>query len=195
MKLKKLGLFRKIPNRFFVTKAKESDTKITIDSELSLTSENPVQNKVITEALENAGKKLYQHFIDATLYVRISGETIFYYIGFSFIDENSSPYIKQTFAKILYDGGYTSRDKKCLFGMFRDYSVVTPSTSNIYVLRVSFNGFFASSETTLKMHASNIRRMTLDINSDNQVIKNTYAELSLDTDLDCYDFTDTVFEI
>lgn len=41
--------------------AKEEGGSITVDSELSPTSENPVQNKVIYEALN--GKKLYLHQI------------------------------------------------------------------------------------------------------------------------------------
>lgn len=43
--------------------AKEEGGSITVDDELSPTSENPVQNKVIYEALENVGGKLYMHNI------------------------------------------------------------------------------------------------------------------------------------
>ena len=38
-----------------------SENKINVDSELSLTSENPVQNKLITSALDEKADKNHDH--------------------------------------------------------------------------------------------------------------------------------------
>lgn len=59
MKLHKRN-FRSVPNPMYVSKAKDSEAKITVDDALSNTSENPVQNKVITNALN--GIKTYHEF-------------------------------------------------------------------------------------------------------------------------------------
>lgn len=43
-----------------------ADGGITVDSQMSLTSENPVQNKIVTEAI-NTGHKQYRHIIEIGL--------------------------------------------------------------------------------------------------------------------------------
>lgn len=79
--------------------AKEEGGSITVDSELSPTSENPVQNKVIYEALEDAGSKLYAHYLSGQ--VSISTATV--YIKAILITNKPDAYTKQTLAQLLYN--------------------------------------------------------------------------------------------
>ena len=84
--------------------AKEEGGSVTVDSELSPTSENPVQNKVIYEALN--GKKLYQHNI--TLVVSSNAQEGY----MSIISSKNTEYTASEVAKILYDNGFTNGTTK-----------------------------------------------------------------------------------
>lgn len=77
--------------------AKEEGGSITVDSELSSTSENPVQNKVITEALN--GTKLYKHYLQGQ--VSISTATV--YIRGLLITNKSDAYTTQTLGSFLQE--------------------------------------------------------------------------------------------
>ena len=109
----------------------EESPKIEVDSELSETSENPVQNKVITEALgevlpdttgqtdkylkvgsdglewAEAGVKLYIHNITFS----DMAQNNYNYIRMSYISKTSSQFTAVTFVNELNTKGITSRNK------------------------------------------------------------------------------------
>lgn len=118
-KLKKLGLFRKTPNRYYVQKSKESDTKITVDSELSITSENPVQNKTLSQILneiqEKLNRKRYLHII--SLYDRSSLAAI---TMFDVLNTEDKINTLDKLKNYLLSQGYTSSNKSP--------NILTPST-------------------------------------------------------------------
>lgn len=102
--------------------------KVEVDSELSETSENPVQNKVITEALgevlpdttgqtdkylkvgsdglewADGGGKLYVHNIFAI-------DTHYFSVNVQIISNSDTPFTKQTLVEYLYDKGYNTNVK------------------------------------------------------------------------------------
>ena len=108
----------------------EESPKIEVDSELSETSENPVQNKVITEALgevlpdttgqtdkflkvgsdglewAEAGGKLYIHNITFSSL----SENNYNYIKMSYISKTSSQFTAVTFVNELNTKGVNSRN-------------------------------------------------------------------------------------
>ena len=85
--------------------AKEEGGSITVDSELSPTSENPVQNKVIYEALQSGGKYLHHIFFTAS---NAEGKYDFF-----ILNESSEAFTEDTLYDYLYDAGYTSRNNYC----------------------------------------------------------------------------------
>ena len=64
----------------------EESPKVEVDSELSETSENPVQNKVIYEALQNVGSGKYLHI----LHFSILHNNIKDYLSDIIVNENAS---------------------------------------------------------------------------------------------------------
>lgn len=121
--------------------AKEEGGSVTVDSELSPTSENPVQNKVIYEALENVGGKVYAHYITLKSYL---GSAVY---GSIVIISNSSTITKDDVAKLLYSKGYTSKNRG--FKLYSGYNEIK-ITGNSSGLENYFIGrIWAPDETTL----------------------------------------------
>lgn len=85
----------------------EESPKSEVDSELSETSENPVQNKVITEALGNI--KLYAHYIYLSKIIQSGTE----YVNAEclVLTDSETVFNNNSFAKYLHDKEFSSGEK------------------------------------------------------------------------------------
>lgn len=153
--------------------AKEEGGSITVDSELSPTSKNPVQNKVIFNALENVGGKVYAHYITLRSYI---GNEVY---GSIVIISNSPTMTKNDVAKFLNSKGYTSKDNG--FKLYSGYNEIQIKAGASNALENSFIGrIWAPSETNLKCELIH-PYYTFTINDN--AVKITYTNNTLNSDI------------
>lgn len=133
--------------------AKEEGGSVVVDSELSPTSENPVQNKVIYEALQNGSGK-YLHIINC---LQTSRD------GFDFriylVTDSNSFFSKASLNRYLIDN-FSSNPIMIELISSEGVSVsgLTPQAGHIYSLRTqAFYGFFDGTEnqTYMKVNVAN----------------------------------------
>ena len=135
-KLKKLGLFRKTPNRYYVQKAKESDTKITVDESLNINSENPVMNKTITHVIDRIQQDMpSKQYLHKITHFSSANYT---YLVYYFLSTDNTPLTIEKIAKFLYDNGYNATNKLFSVPFFGHFENVSQAAR-----RSVFDGIFS----------------------------------------------------